>query len=296
MRKFALIISIVFTVLGSYAQLPLLSPGKMAGQEMTCKAVEGALVLTKSNYRLKDKTDGKFYGRDGNPDFGYGYGVAVKTEDGVIALSTQLMPWNEDNNYQKVSDKYDAVLSSVEICGLDGKEFIPVQKPVSLEGLYQVIDPQTKGGLKIGKGDGEINGWCVWITSKADNRLAIDDLKCQANTRAIEVTDTTKTIDAGNAPQGCRVLGGIYVVPEYLGEGNIRFNILGLLDNTFDKWNVVMPFNGSRISLPKEPVMEEAEEVEIKITPVDDGNVEEQASKDDNGKKNKKNNKNKKSK
>lgn len=291
MKKLIFIISAVLSCIGIQAQLPLLTPGKIAGQDMTCKALESTLLVTKTNYRLKDKADGKFYGRDGNPDFGFGYGVAVKTEDGVMALSSCLMPWTDDNNFQKISDKYDAVLSSVEICGLGNKDFTPIEKPALLDGIYQIIDPQSKGGLTIGTQNGEVNGWCVWVTAQSNgNNSSLSDLKCQANTKTIEIGDTTKSVDAGNPPSGCEVLGGIYVVPEYIEGGIIRFNIMGLLDKTFDKWNIILPFKSGRIEKSKDVLTNQSQDSEINITPVEEKKpAAEESAKD--SKKNKKKNK-----
>lgn len=246
MKKIIVFLLAAVSMATAQAQLPLLNSARSAGQDMTLKAVESALFVSKSNYRLKSKTDGKFYGRDGKKDFGAGYGVAVKTEEGVVMLSSQIMAWNNESDFQAVNDKYDAVLSSLELIKLDGSDQLPAKRVTQYSDQYQVVDPQSKGGLDIISESGEFNGWCVWLTtqSKSDD-LTAKDIKCQANTKSIVVNDTTKTFEAGNIPQGVRVLGGIYVFPQYEEGGIIRFCVLGLLDNTFGKWEIVLPFGNA---------------------------------------------------
>lgn len=281
MKKLTILLIAVMTTMVGYAQLPLLS-GRMSGQEITCKAVEGSLYLTKASYRLKEKASGKFFGRDGKADFGAGYGVAVKTEDGILMPTSSMMPWNNDKDYQKVSNKYDGILSTISICSLTDNEFLPATKPSTMDGMYQVIDPQSKDGLIIGTPEaGELNGWCVWITTNvsAIGELASDKVKCQANTKTITLTDTTKVVDAGNVPAGVTVLGGIFVYPEYCGGGVVKYKMVGFLEKSFDKWNICIPFLAQKpqassttteiVEVTETPETPAAEEEEVRITPVE---------------------------
>lgn len=289
MKKLIVCLLLVTNIMAIHAQFPSLGTGKLAGQEMTCKALENTLYLVNVNYRLKDKENGKFYGRDGKADFGHGYGLGVKTEEGILMLSSQLMPWNRDKDYLEVANKYEAVPSSIEFCGVSDKEYLPANKPVSIDGTYQIIDPQSKGGLSIVPDSGEVNGWCVWLTVPTGSKeVAPEQIECRANTRPIEVSDSTLSVDAGNIPSGCDVIGGVYVYPEYIDGGIIKFNLLGLLDQTFDKWNVILPFQNFKSEDVKQQPQVEEEKKEVNITPIE---PEEEAVKDqekDKGKKKKK--------
>lgn len=292
MKKYILFLLVMLNMLTGHAQLPLLNSGRMAGQEMTCKAVENALYVSKSNYRLKSKFDGKFYGRDGKKDFGVGYAVAFKTREGIVMLSSQIMSWNNEDDFQKVSSEYDAVLSSLELLKLDNSEPISVNRPTQFADQYQIVDSQSNGGLEIISQTGDINGWCVWITtqSKSDELTAVD-VMCQANTKSIFVTDSIKTVDAGNVPQGVRVLGGIYVCPKYEEGGVIRYCVAGILDNTFGKWNIVLPFNSNvnkKLTVSEVEAVEETTGNKLNITPVEEDLNETEAPKKGKKKKSKK--------
>ena len=170
------IVVVLFAFLGifteSYSQLVI---GKSAGQVITECAVSGSVVIVKQSYQVKNKKNGKVYGRNGRSDFGHFYSIGVKTDAGLVLTDGALKPWLFDIAYNKVENNYEPVISLTEIREVEDNGNVKfTQKPLKLdrnqpEGLWIANNDEiAPNSMELDLTDGTKDGWLIWYMSQSD--------------------------------------------------------------------------------------------------------------------------------
>ena len=245
---FIVLISLFVSTI-AWAQLSI---GKSAGQIITENAVSGSVVVVKQSYQVKNKKNGKVYGRHGGKEFGQHFSIGVKTENGLVITNAAMTPWAEDDAYKKIEKDYDAFISLTEIREI-GKEGKPTYTQCPLEvdsnqpqGLWLAQTKDCKENLlEIDYENGEKEGWIMWYAiKKAPNIDPNSPINIQSITKKVELIGSVTTMDVEALSTGDIVLGGIYVCPTYLGGGHVTYKLVGILVLENGKWLLNAPFAG----------------------------------------------------
>lgn len=269
------------------------------GQDMTKKAIDGCVVLVKQSYQVKNKKNGKVFGRNGRKDFGHSCSIGVKTQVGLVLTDIALKPWIDDNAFKQVEKDYEPVISLTEIREIgkgDLNKF--VQSPLRIgqqqpEGLWIAdVGQDFAYTMEIDTDGGEKDGWIVWYTVKDTSKdVETAPVDMQTVSRKVYV-ENGKDLGIDEPIGDFKVLGGIYICPHYQGGGHVAYRLVGLMVNDDNRWVLRTPFvglifeqqevaskQGERIGNPHE-----TEEENVELTPIGG----------DNNSKNKKNKKSKK--
>lgn len=278
MKRIAILLIATLMVVNSNAQIFV----KSTGQSITEDAVKGCIVVVKQAYQLREDKTGKTYGRNSKNEFGCNFTIGVKTNQGLVVTDNALKPWNDDANYKKVSSGYTPFISRTETRNISESEGTFKQQPLKMtgkqpEGLYIAqTDDSVPSGMEIDYTSGNKKGWLIWIESK---KSMMEDL----NT-SISINSISKEMEFKNgqveyaidAPANEKnVIGGIYVCPQFPGNGQVNFCLVGIITLSDGKWKLTAPFTTAdesseeetKISEVKENEMQEDDELDL--TPVD---------------------------
>lgn len=259
---------------------PKLKPVHTAeNQQMVVSAMKSALCLVRFEYQLEDTTSHEKFNAEGKDYFGTSEGFLVKAEGGWMAPAGTATPWLGDQSVKQYPG-YKPVISSATIMMPGDTVFreLPVPEikkrtPVPMSSFTVVEDPGTFAeGLPFGKREGTVEGYVVWLSKKGNG------LTVTSYSHNLAASDSSFVSLAGKAvPEGA--VGGVYVAPSYPSAGTIRFELLGVLENSVNGWQIVK--TGSQMETP------ELSADKPKLVPAGKKKAEAAATKD---KKNKKNN------
>jgi hypothetical protein len=223
-----------------------------SNQQLIEDAVKDGLFVLHQYYRLQDTTAAtpSFYGWGDLPHFGDTYSLAVKTVGGYFSGNQTIHPWMYDSKFEEYRDsrQYAPVISTTEYKLTDSVAYSPLAfkniafTSVSDNRVYRMQDTATFSGKGLCPDYtvGEKKGWLVWAVS--DKPLS------ESNTQKLSlmIYRSELVFDAGkelyevkNPSTEKIVLGGIYILPEITGIGQVTFKLLGFLHNENNKWNVV---------------------------------------------------------
>lgn len=238
----------------SFAQLEIGS-FTTSGQKITENAIEGSALIIKQSYQVKNKKNGKVFGRNGREDFGHIYSVGVKTEAGFVLTDLALKPWLYDDAFKKVEQEYDPVISLTEVRDVkvtDKKPFkqCPLQiGKQQIEGLWIANSADAgKNEMEIDAEGGAKDGWLIWLIAKNDlekEESAI--INVQVSNQKIEIKADTADIDIEAPSSSNLIIGGIYVCPSFLGGGHVAYKLVGITIKDENNWKLRTPFVGSHL-------------------------------------------------
>lgn len=261
------------------------------GQDITSKAIIGSVVVVKQSYQVKNKKNGKIYGRNGKKNFGQGFSIGVKTEAGLVLTDEALKPWISDNAFKKVEQNYEPIISLTEIRAVEEK----IQADFSQCPLH-IGSPQPQGlwiakagdvspyAMEIDTEEGGKAGWLIWYTTeKSLTNDPKEVIGIQAVSKRIELVPDITEFDIDVPSTDKIVLGAIYISPTYLGGGHISYKLVGMAVNTEGQWKLRTPFvgfayskanhvqeTGQNGSQPKEqqPAEEQQKDENVELTPI----------------------------
>ena len=242
MKKIITLFLVISTCLLTKAQLPVMGLGKSSGQEIVEKAIASNIGIVRLPYRLKQRSTGALFGRDGKEEFGRSYSIAVLTDEGYITAPDNVKPWEDDNAYSKFRPDYEAFLASTALRSPQDSVFSPSKVETDNDFAY-INGKQQTLGLPINRAVGEVRGWLVWY--KADEDLSKNEkatISCTPILKTITICDTLKRQEITDIPKGENYIGGCFVTIDYTGNGVVEFKLSGFIERSIDKWNLYTPF------------------------------------------------------
>jgi hypothetical protein len=228
-------------------------------------AVRDGLFVIRQNYQIKDtSTMPPTYYRWGNdPHLGTIYALGIKVHGGFYGDNRVLLPWNYDTRYGEYRNavNYVPVISETNWRLPDSAHYKTM--PFSSDSCSWQSDSlavYVKSAMFAGKGfcenysTGEKDGWIVWAVSDKLTS-ATDTLPLSLLIYRMKLVYETgkKRYEIKNPNINKEILGGLYVVPEISGIGQITFKLSGILIKIDNKWNVVT-FDGNTAASTLQPV------------------------------------------
>lgn len=255
---------------------------KSTGQTIAENAVKGCAVIVKQAYQLKDDKTGKAYGRHGKNEFGCNYTIGVKTNKGLIITDNAIRPWNDDSNYKKINGNYTPVISRTEVRDFSVSEKSEFkQQPLKLaanqpHGLYIArTDDSTPSGMEIDYTSGKKKGWLIWYESEKNiNEDPNSSISINSINNEMEFKEGQTEYEIDTPTNEKDVIGGIYVCPQFRGNGQINFCLVGIIALSDGKWKLTAPFASEEESFKEKPEISEVKEDTSQdddpgLTPVD---------------------------
>lgn len=263
--------------------------GKSAGQLITENAVCGSVVVVKQSYQVKNKKNGKVYGRNGRSDFGHFYSLGVKTEAGLVLTDGALKPWLFDTAYKKVEGDYEPVISLTEVRDVeDGGNNKFTQNPLKLdrnqpEGVWIANNNNiVPNAMELDITEGNKDGWLIWYIAQKDLDTDSDGkIGLKTISKKVEISGNGEELEIETPDSGSNVLGAIYTCPVYIGGGHVAYKLVGVAVKNEKQWKLRMPFIG--FSFEKKSTekateqvnpktdLEEKEQEEVELTPIEKG-------------------------
>lgn len=247
MRKIILILLFITTKI--FAQLEIGSL-TTSGQKITENAIKGSISIIKQSYQVKNKKNGKSYGRNGRKDFGHTFSITIKTNAGLVLNDLALKPWLYDNAFKKVENDYEPFISLTEIRDIEEGEGTDYsQCPLKMirnqpDGIWiansEKIAPNS---MEVDKEEGIKDGWMIWYISKQDlDSVPGAKISIQSANKKIEIKKGAEDMDIGNPIGTGTILGGIYVSPHYKGGGHVSYQLVGVAIKEENQWKLRTPF------------------------------------------------------
>lgn len=246
-KKILLIVCIMWT--GVIAGQTLnLSVG--ANQQLLENAVEDGLIIVRRYYQLQDVSVAPpaNYGWNNQPYFGDSWSLAVKTSGGYLLADAAVHPWTYDGKFEQYRNqtRYRPVYLKSEYRQTDTTAYLPIAIPdsvvaVSAGRLYRVADSVFGNrGFVLDHEAGAKDGWLIWVVSRvpvADD--AAQPFSLVVHRSELTFTDAQSQYEVRTLSTERVILGGIYVLPQVTGVGQIIVKLSGVLHKENDKWHVV---------------------------------------------------------
>lgn len=238
MRKF--IILFIF--------VPFLSMGqifKSPNQQFVEQAIKDGFYILKQAYQLEDTVTNQRFGRYGNEDFGSISCLAIRTEEGSILSKNVLSPWVQDENYSRYRDSHRPILSKGTTIEFGDSVFSEINlthdtlcRIGNNDALLCRVDSLNRG-FEIKAYENPKDGWIVWLSSdsiisqyagKKHPDYTIYKKHIEFHTDSISYKVETPTTTK-------HIWGGVFLVPEQTGIGQITFFLGGVLIKDYDTEN-----------------------------------------------------------
>lgn len=221
-----------------------------SNQQMIEDAIKDGIYIVEQSYRLRSNNDGKFYGRNNQPEFSKTYSVAIKLNGAYCIDEQVLTPWESDDNYISLStaekERYAPVLYKSSYRGVFQSKWdnFPVDtlnctKIVGSQ-LYSMADEHGAFGFQVNVIEGLKKGWVVWVTTSEDiSKTNSFNSNLNIYRLEIELIKGQSLYEINQPAFQSNSIGGIYVVPEVNRIGQITFTLVGMMRNIDKKWSVV---------------------------------------------------------
>lgn len=223
-------------------------------QELIRKSLEKSLIIVNSSYQLKDTVTNEYYGRLGRDEFGHIYSIGIKVKGGYYLSDKAVRPWMYDSNFNRYKETHLPVFYKIYYKELQDSILTEIEKRP--EHLQTEVYPQQfyfRKDSTLFKGEGfepkcqtgKADGWLVWLV--ADKPITESDSITSTSyiiyrkTLEIKEGHQEHNIDAPSTDK--TIWGGIYVVPEPTGIGQITFRLSGVLVEKEGKWAVLTAVN-----------------------------------------------------
>lgn len=222
---------------------------KSQNQQFVEQAIKDGIFVIRQTYQLEDTTTNQRFGRYGNEEFGFAASLAIRTTDGYVVDSNILFPWDTDSNFSRYRDSHRPVLASSY--SMEFGDSIMTQISFTLDSVnsnqrkLSILCPTdySSVGFDSKRYNGSTEGWVVWISndsiiSKYDGQKN-PELTIFKRTIEFKADSVLYPIDTPNTTK--EIWGGIFVVPEQTGIGQITFHLGGVIvkDVESNEWAVV---------------------------------------------------------
>jgi len=209
-------------------------------------SVADGIYIVRTNYVLKEKSTGNLYGRGGEQFYGSYYTIGYKLPTGIVCDRHAQTPWVRDQEYDKYrnNEKYEPVLTdSFSITGIMNEKKVQSLPTTQFRiisntdiGLFSSLFSNDEFFSVNAKDLGEQTGWIVWLSSTTNDFHAKGaKLNLTSSNKLLNITDSTK-IKIETPVYSERIVGGIFIIPEFVGVGKIRLNLRGLIMKEEEQW------------------------------------------------------------
>lgn len=240
------------------------------------RAISSSFFISRQSFQVCDKKTGELYGLNNKNEFGTEISLGIKVKNGYILTDKAIRPWEYNAKFEKFKDNYQPVpylseysecvetakYDSLDISKQKVKELIP-------SSLYFVnSDCLSNKGLTIDFARAGKDGWVVWAcTDKNADLNKTPKLEFFCYNNAADASND-KNIDI-EAPDGKKVLGGIFVIPISESVGVLEFHLCGVMVEMNGKWSICFPFQKDMfVSNSTNVDKQKNDEGENKLTPI----------------------------
>lgn len=248
-------------------------------QQLVQEAVSDGVYIIKQSYQLKENSSGRLYGIDGKDEFGTSYSLGLKAINGFYIYDNAARPWEYDNNYKQLEKgKYSPVIATTAVCKI-GKgnkfELVETDTIISLNNdvVWRMdVEMSDSAGYSILKTKGTLKGWVVLATVEKESDLAEkQEVIYSIYSREVTIGDDDKTIPFDADLESNEVVGGLFVVPENTGIGQMTFRLAGLVIHEDKEWQIAM-INETDPIIAEPSSTSSSVGNESKLTPVSEDN------------------------
>ena len=249
MKKLFAILVLLSGASGSaFAQLFGTGIFSSSNQQLVEKAVQDGIVLLRQEYQLEDTLTMKRYAWDNRPEFGSAVSMCVLTENGYIVSDRALHPWEYDPRFEQYRNtKYRPVLSKTgfrtvadSVYRAAGRPEPQCVQPLSDKGWVHAADSLFGcKGFTFDRTAGEKDGWLVWLASGGSGETDSEELSLVIYRHKLVVEEGTESYDIPAPNSLLSMTGGIYIVPQYTGIGEITFALVGAVAGNEGKWQMM---------------------------------------------------------
>lgn len=261
-----------------YAQINL---GKFGSDAFIDEAVRNGLFVSCQSYQICDKETGDLFGLNGKTEFGIEYSLGIKVPGGYCLLDQAVHPWLYDKNFSKYQTKYEPVFYQAKYADL-GEQVQYDSLDYSLTNVTAITDSvlyRFTSSTFDGKGfildneEGQKNGWMVWVMQSKDSDMSMDvNFTFISLKESIDVKKECSFMEVTPPNTYYRLVGGIYIVPEYSSIGVVKFKLCGIMvPHNKDVWNLYFPFIGQEMENEDEIVDDKTPSKDIEdseLTPI----------------------------
>lgn len=247
MKRIILLLALVAMSLPAWCQF--LSIGKLGQDILVEDAVSEGVFLIRSEYHVRENSTGKLYGRGGRSNYGVIYTVGYKLADCYIVNEAAVSPWSVDSDYDRYREdkRYTPMLTDsfyVKKMNSDN-EFTALSTcaihKIGDTGLYGIEKPESdKDGFETSELQGEIKGWIIWNMIPTDVALEDTTMDWSVSQKTLDIKKDDTSIKIDTPVRQQKLLGGLYVVPEVTGIGQIKFRLRGLVTPSDNGWEICL--------------------------------------------------------
>ena len=248
-KLFVILILLSGSAGSSFAQLFGTGIFSSSNQQLVEKAVQDGIVLLRQEYQLEDTLTMKRYTWDNRPEFGSAVSMCVLAENGYVVADRVLHPWESDSRFSQYRNtKYRPVLSKTyfrtvadSVYRAAGRPEPRFERNLSDDGgwVYAVDSLFGGKGFAADRASGEKDGWLVWLTADKDSEDDTAGLSLVTYRHKLTVEESSERCEIPASTTLRSVIGGIYVVPQYRGIGEVVFALTGVVVPDGDRWQLL---------------------------------------------------------
>lgn len=237
----------LFVTVFAYCSVSAQNFIKSLAQEITNQAISGSVVLVRQSYYLVDKTTGEAYGRNNRDEFGSNVSLGVLTTAGVLLTDEAANPWNyeKDFDFKQYEKDYTPEIIKTEINNVDDEHSSfsvqsSVMKPEQMDGvLLGKIETGNSSKLEIDAEPGKKDGWIIWfLNDGSPDGIESQHISMESYTTSLDITKGKELYEINQPIDSARVVGGIYLNPQFPGGGHVVYKLAGYMIRRDGKWSV----------------------------------------------------------
>lgn len=222
------------------------------------KSIVPELSIIRQQYRLV--RDGKRFGKNNKPYYGETYSLAVKVSGGMIFLDNVTEPWKYDPDYKKQNASgnytpeqfwsYQRTLTEPVYSDIDMElQSNYVTSLNNQKSLFMHTDKHSDFGLSIDNTEGKKDGMMIWVYSKTNVQDSTMVAELRQNSMSLEARLDSSIVDiTPTEPE--KILGGIFVTPQYSRGGRVQLCLTGVAVKNQDcKWSLQLLATEGNVTL-----------------------------------------------
>lgn len=230
-----------------------------------------SIFILRQDYCLYDKKKKKYYGYEGEDQFGTTLSVGLKCQNFNILMDEAIHPWKYDEKYSQFDEKHLVpTITRSRYTMIDETDPSRYTEPDSIIDAKQTIKDDfvyigeplvsNQEGLVLNTTDTCKVGVIVWVVEEKDSTL-IRPSKFGLR-YSITKAEMFGLVNITPPAKNEIVLGGFYLTET--GNKDVPYQLAGITTLRDERWTLSFPFRGFKIDGPK--VDSKGKLTEVKIT------------------------------
>lgn len=244
MKKILFLLFATFVASNIYSQINF---GKLGTDVLVDNSIKGGISIIKSEYQLRNKKDGKLYGRGGKDVYGFVCYIGINIPTGVLVMADIRTPWLTDSDFDKYrnNETYEPVLKTIKLFSKYESDSV-LCKELSIDTnvtynndstLFLLKDLNLKSNFNVQIESNIKDSWIIWFSvEKGQKLIGFENLDFNTIYQKQGEDINGKNI---KTPLGSNMLlGGIVLTPKITGIGKIDLRLVGLLNKESINWKM----------------------------------------------------------